>query len=338
MSIVVPPDIVPGVPATFSANATDDHSESLRYQWFEAMVPCTNGDSPPTAPGSTSASTSTFSPTFPMSGDYCVWVTVTDASGAFTTATNGVHVEDRAPQATIKEVLPGVGVPQEPRMTVPLYSDLHFTSSSIDPDQGDDIATANWSSMLDCASQMPGACPGKPADLCFSADQPGECTLVLTVTDQDPEHLSDIARLTFRVSSDRPPCIMDTEPPNDAQLAWNPDDALPVKVTRLDDDGDPLPPPAARPSLASFVWSWRVGTTGGFTRLVDVKQQAYTFPSGSFRVGDIVQIRVEAHDRLDRAGELDACTGAKPEPPPICDPVPSMSCKRWVTWTVEMVL
>jgi hypothetical protein len=220
---------------------------------------------------------------------------------------------------------------------VQLFSHLQYSgSSSSDPDG--DVFTSTWKlTQSDCTSDGQVPCSQAPNDFCFLADKPGDCTLTLTVKDGDG--MTGTAMIHVHANDDAPPCIAETDPfivdDGVQQIARNPDDDVPLNVTRLLDDGDPLPPPPDRPSMASFIWSYRVGTSGPFLRLTDPRQQSYSLPKNTFQLGDTVEVRVEAHDRVDRLGELDSCLNAS-DPPLVCNP--TGSCKRWVTWKVEMVL
>ena len=111
----------------------------------------------------------------------------------------------------------------------------------------------------------------------------------------------------------------------------DPEGPLTLRVAKVVDDGDPLPAPSDRPSTSSFVWSWRVGTTAAFTRVVNLDLPQLDFPAQSFVSGQTVQVRVEAHDRVARVADLLQCVQADPQPL-ICDA--GDGCARWVTWTL----
>jgi len=328
-----------GVPITFKADVVDDQSDTLA--WTLTAGTCADGTTPRVQSG---GSGDQFFTTLPCAADYRVSVTATDRYFAVGSATYDFHLDDQLPTAVI--TVPGAAASPASPISVPLFSDLQFSAStSSDPDSGDSIKSVHWNlSPPDCASQQSVCQSTSPGDPCaFEVVKAGaDCTLTLTVSD-DSGTPSMPAQLTIHVNADQPPCIDETDPPFDVQqIARNPADDLPLKVTRLLDDGDPLPPPPDRPSMASFTWSVRVNN-GPFTRLIDPQQQSYSIPHDTFQLGDTVQIRVEAHDRVDRPGELDSCVNAQPQPL-VCDPVKmamptaTMSCKRWVTWTVEMVL
>jgi hypothetical protein len=103
-------------------------------------------------------------------------------------------------------------------------------------------------------------------------------------------------------------------------------------VYRVIDDGDPLPPPSDRPSRASFTWSFRVGRTGDFQRLLGVAGPSLELPPAWFRPGDTVQVRAAYADREDRRAALEACHKSDAL---LCEAEPKSGCYQWVTWTVE---
>jgi hypothetical protein len=336
VSIDSPTDdqIVRGATLVFKAVVHDDQNGGWQYIWALTPLPapCADGDPIPTEAPEDTSKKDTFTTVVNKPGAYCISVSVHDQYGAEGHAVHGIQIVDAPPVASIAEVLPD-GTLHAPPATVPLYTDLHLSSDSHDPDSSDAL-TPVWTIPASCSSSAIGPCPGAPADRCFTADQPGDCTVALTVTDGDGQ--STTQQITIHVNDDRPPCIVETDPPWSTQLLWNPSDPHTLQVTVLDDDGDALPAPGNRQSMATFDWSFRVRTTDPLTRVVDPQLPSYTFAGDSFQLGQTVQIRVVAHDRVDRPGELDSCNQQLPEPPLVCAPTPG--CNRWVTWTVEMNL
>jgi hypothetical protein len=67
--------------------------------------------------------------------------------------------------------------------------------------------------------------------------------------------------------------------------------------------------------------------------MVDFDLPSFLFPAESFQAGQVVQIRVEAHDRVARPDQFLACGQAQPQPL-LCEPRPG--CNGWVTWTVDI--
>ena len=314
VSIVPPTRVSRGAAAQFGAFAQDDHAAVLKYQWSVTAGACPDGGALPTTAPLGAGSDSTFSVTLGASGDYCASVVVTDDQGASSHATYSFHIDDQPPTPSIAAI-DALMAARMPAASVPLYSNLHFSGrGSSDPDPGDTLALS-WSLTPPAgAAGRPPACPAPSGDdTCFTVDQPGSYQLTLTVTDSD----GMVAKQTFsfEVAPDQPPCIVETDPPFAAQGAiHDPKKPLTFTVTRVADDGDPLPAPADRSSTLSFVWSWRVDPSAAFTRMVDVDLPQFPFPADSLQSGRTLQVRVEAHDRIARSNQFLSCAQAQPQP------------------------
>jgi hypothetical protein len=329
VSIIRPDPIVRGAGLTFSAQVLDDQTVPFQYRWGAAHGGCPGTGA---LPVDTFASDTTpaFMVQLDHSGDHCVFVSVTDDHGATSSATTDVHVDNRQPSAVISRV--GAATPA-PGTQIPLYSDLRFTGHdrSTDPDPADRL-TYSWTLTPPAgAAGSPPACnDGATDDACFSVDQVGTYLLVMVASDNED---TAVTQLSFEVADQRP-CIVATDPPFAvAPIVHDPSLDLSLAVTGVDDDGDPLPAPANRPSMASFVWAWRIGGSGQFTRLATYDLPTYNVPAGSFQSGQTLEVRVEAHDRVQRVDELLACYQMQPQPL-VCVVAPA--CDQWVTWTVEL--
>src|SRR5262249_53325764 len=137
-----------------------------------------DGSLPPThdaTPG-----TNTFMVPPSDTGDYCVFVVVTDAHGATGHGTWSFRIDDQKPAAVITEVS-GAGS----GWTFPLFSNLHFSSAgSTDPDDPPGTLTYTWM-LTGSPGSDPVPCQTAPNDYCFTALNPGSYVLTLTVTDGD---------------------------------------------------------------------------------------------------------------------------------------------------------
>jgi hypothetical protein len=330
-------DIARGAIAAFTATAQDDQG-SLTFRWGVVSGPCPDANAIPAgASWGDSRSDTTYSTVLEASGDYCVYVEVTDQQGAKGYATRTVHVADRAPSASIG-VMTSVSSTANLAASVPLYTQLHFVAQGADPDPGD-LATLkySWSLTPPCVpppSQADCSCPGAPNDACVWLTSPGPASATLTVT--DGEGLTGTQTLSFTVAPDAPPCIIDTDPPSSLQgKIQPPDQPLSLVVRQVADDGDPYPAPAGSTSKASFVWSSRVGTAP-FARFVNVDLPQLDIPVVALPgIGQQLQVRVEVHDRVDRNTDFMACYAAQPQPL-VCEMPAGSGCAGWVTWTVTI--
>jgi hypothetical protein len=330
--VVLDNPIVRGAPMHFSADAHDDQSEPLTFAWgtVATQTRCASTDPLPGAPTSTGTD-NTYQNTFNDIGWYCVFVTATDKFGATGYALTAVQIVNQPPVAVIRQVAAGSGALTAPATNVALYSSLRFTASqSSDPDSQGALTFVWTLTQPDGSTATPMPCAGSTTDVCIPATTPGAYVLQLQVTDSDGA--PNTAMAAFTVATDQPPCIVATDPPFAVQLVGDPDADVTFAVTGVADDGDPWPAPDGQTSSASFVWSWRTGTTGPFSRRVSYSMPSFTIPGGTFQLGDTLQVRVEADDRVDRTAELAQCRAADP---PVCE-LPA-KCDRWVTWSVELI-
>ena len=334
VTIIAPDRITRGTSLTFRADAHDDQSAPLDYSWALTEGACPPGGALPAGTPIASGTQPTFMVMLAgTANDYCVSVVVVDQYRATGVRTYSAHVENETPVATITQISPtplGTNMPPPP---LPLWSAMRFTPAGSTDLDGDALAFS-WTLMWPggVAPATPPACADGSGDVCFTADQPGQYTLELTA--QDPAGATDSQSFSFTVATDQAPCIADTSPPFlMAELVRDPTADLKFTVNQVNDDGDPLPPPTDRPSMLSFSWSWRIGSTDPFTRMADYDLPNFLFPAGSFQSGQTLQVRVEAHDRRPDQTELDLCYADSPQPV-LCQV--RAGCDQWVTWTVDL--
>ena len=355
-----PPQLVRSKTAQFTAIATDpdQSSDSLRFDWYQDKS-CDNAflgaealSEAPAPPNPGHAAFPPFQPTDLGSG--CVAVVVTDKHGATASATQKYEVVDQAPSAVIEiqhtadQPAPVDGQPYP----LALYSKITLSgASSKDPDPQDDInsLTPIWLVYSSDGTQilLPG-CPDslKGALVCtFSTTTPGTYRVQLLVNDSN--NLQGNAEQSIQVEGDQlPKIVLDSVQPlpptssSDPPLLLFADKANTFTINRVEDDGDPYPrSDSSSPILnspAGFVWFIRRPNAPLFDRVI-VAGPTFTIPKGTFDAQDIVQVRVEYHDRVTacqpRTPGCDAVFAA-------CDPNATICYSsdfrvEWVTWTVE---
>lgn len=361
IEVSAPASLHVGVEATFHAvtQDPDEDATALIVDWYRSGVSGAPSSSAPATACPRDLTQATSGPAPSASGQsslqltptgldtFCVWAVVTDAYGAQGFAAREVRVENRAPRAVLQLVSgpPGPSGTSAPAQTqrvgggfaVPLFTEVRVSSEgSEDPDLKEPVKP-RWSVQREGRDVPWKACgPTEPSDreICFLAESPGEHTVKLEVEDPHAAlSAPEILRLT--VKPDQPPCI-----PFDGS-ATEPQIASPIReparptsfaVHRVIDDGDPLPPPADRPTRSSFTWSFRMGRAGMWRRMAGFNGPGFEFPAGWFRPGDVVQVRVEYSDRENRRAALEAA--CKPDTL-LCELEPKSGCYQWVTWSVE---
>jgi hypothetical protein len=136
--------------------------------------------------------------------------------------------------------------------------------------------------------------------------------------------LSSADSLDVAIAPDQPPCIAGFSPATLSTIGFA-NQSLTFQVSNVSDDGDPYT--GSGPTTGTFIWSYRTSTNGAFMRMRNLyNSNRMDFGSGSFVIGDVVQIRVEYHDRVGRS--LSSCDPNADR----CELV--AGCAQWVTWTV----
>ena len=257
----------------------------------------------------------------------CVVVRVTDRYGAKTEARRNFTVQDQPPIAGIKRTSP-----LSATAPLPLFSNLTFSAAppnSTDPDPGDeDSLSYSWTVIQPDGTKLSvGTCATvETSGTCsFATTMSGTYHVEVTVADVSGAS-SQPASVDVTIAQDQPPCIVGFKPETPLTYA-SPDQSTTFAVNNVNDDADPYP----GSTLGTFTWWYRRGTSGSFARLSNPYQSNQVdFGKGVFVSGDIIQIRVEYQDRINRS--LSSCDQGADR----CELVPG--CAQWVTWTVFYTL
>jgi hypothetical protein len=150
----------------------------------------------------------------------------------------------------------------------------------------------------------------------------------------DPLGRSAVADETIVFAEDRAPCIRVADPgfPPDG-LPLPIDEPTRFAVSVVDDDLDLFPAPPADPDevrgAASFRWYLADPSTGGELEPLDVDGNQLDLDPDNYDPGDLLELRVEAVDRVDRP----LCDSALPS----CEDVGRPGgCFQRRTWLVEV--
>ena len=312
-------------PMQFIGHASDPDGDPLTFAWARSEGACPAAPTLAAMPPATGSSDS-FEVTVATLDPFCVWLAVTDDSGAAAAvpAVLDAHAANSAPTAQLTRQQPG----GNDLAAFPLYSDFRFSAAvSTDPDH--DALTRTWSlaAFPDTSNAQLVACaPTAPTDLamCFHADVPGAYALTLTVS--DGVATSAIAATTVTVADDAPPCLIGEGADLPARVSGT-DESQTFSVT-VADDGDPWPP--ADPSYAAPgkpTFAWRLRRDGGaWSDVTGYDLSSLTIAGGDLTIGETLDVRVEVADRLTRS--LAACGDA-----PTC--ALAMGCAQRLTWTVR---
>ena len=314
---------------TFSAaKSTDpdaDDTNHLTFVWTVAQ-PDGSGLSAANCPSPQTPTICSFTASSP--GKYHVQVTATDPSQSDSSASLDVVIaQDQPPTAVIERTSPS-----STTSPLPLFSTLAFSAAkSTDPEMvnGDSLTFAWTITQPDGTNFSVTTCPSPqtPAVCSFSATNPG--TYHVQVIATDSSHVpSAPASLDVVIAEDQPPCIVDFSPTTLSPMR-SPDESIIFQVSGVEDDGDPYA--GSGPPSGTFIWSYRDSTIGAFQRVQNLYNSGrLDLGPNAFVIGDVIQIRVEYQDRVNR--NYSSCDPNADR----CELV--TGCAQWVTWTVYFLL
>ena len=244
------------------------------------------------------------------------------------------------PPADIHQVQPARRMIADEPQPMGIFSDVRLAAAAADDLDPDETWGFTWNVIRpDGTAFIPASCtdarpPG--SEVCFSPELPGTYQAQVIVTDGT---LTASAPTFSLQVADLPPCIRDTEPlfASAPKLFEYYDRALIFRVRAVQDDGDPLPPPA-RATQHAFRWSLRKqgAQPAGFERRVSATFSDFTVPAHEYQPGDRIDVRVEYWDRLDLADPTARDVGSHCDPEAAtCELIPGSKCYQWITWTVE---
>lgn len=266
-------------------------------------------------------------------------VQVSDRYSASAEAFRPFNIENRAPKAEIKLTQPTDNPPNYPLETKFTFSG----EGSEDFDPGDtDRLIFQWEVKLNNQTFSAPDCfnPSKPKLCTFTADQPGDYQVSLTVKDPS-EASSSPASETLKVNTDSAPCIN----PSSTSKSIFPQSLTPTmfasdrnhfEVSAVADDVNPYPANPDKPgsTTGSFIWTYRKGTSGKWERSTYTTNRL-DFGERKLSVSDQWQIRVEYQDRQ---GSLAKC-GSDVVSCALDHECGDSDCKcaQWITWTVTFL-
>jgi hypothetical protein len=166
----------------------------------------------------------------------------------------------------------------------------------------------------------------------LDAQVTGGWTVAVTAT--DPEGATTTQSFAVTINNDLPPCIASPSPVADPTQVYPLVDATLFEVPIVTDDLDVYPPSqSGDPDFGVATFHWSIEEPGGsaFAPL-DVTGNGVPLDPSTYNSGDVIQLRVEAHDRVDRSAGFTACGDAATCTLDLSRP----TCLQRITWTVEV--
>jgi hypothetical protein len=257
-----------------------------------------------------------------------VSLTIRDRHGAQSVATVTISVDNRAPDPDMniegRQNSSGGYVVGHPMLLI-------ADATDVDPD-GDPLT-------FTFSFEGPIGVPVSPEWTSIDAthhrfvpDVAGTWNLTLAVSDGVLTG-ADAPEITIpiRVDEDQPPCILGTTPAAIASARYILEHDGPPRLFRVDtvsDELDPYPIPDGDPALEATRFAWWITPPGGsLTPVPGLALGEIWIDPASYDPGSIVALRVEAHDRVERALPCDATA-------PVCPP--EGACVQRVSWEVEI--
>jgi hypothetical protein len=210
-----------------------------------------------------------------------------------------------------------------------------------DPDDEPSLVSLSWS----VATPSPGASytlstativGSNATDVTYESELDAQVTggWTVAVTATDPEGATTTQDFAITINSDLPPCIVSPSPDADPTQTYPLVDATLFEVPIVTDDLDVYPPSqSGDPDFGVATFHWSIEEPGGsdFAPL-DVTGNGVPLDPSTYNSGDVIQLRVEAHDRVDRSAAFTACGDAATCTLDLSRP----TCLQRITWTVEV--
>jgi hypothetical protein len=313
--VVGPPNANVGTTLILDASSSsDDEGDPLTYAWVIAEC-VTPSDCRPVA----SSTQPTWEYTIQSHYPHAIQLLVADVSGAADRASDTIAPQDLTP--TVTATVQGFGNPDG---TFTLGRKLAVLATGSDPDGGDKL-TYTFELTPPATSDPDKVDFGRlsPTGYELVPDVVGHWEVKVTVDDGWGMTASD--RVPIDVVDDAPPVIAATTPDWSAgqTVVLQADGPRRFSVDTVTDDLDPYPYPAGTPDhelgVAHFKWFL------GGVEIAGHDLPDFTLDPSAYAPGDVVDLRVEAYDRIARTWPCDATV-------PVC---PSASPRR-VSWQAEI--
>jgi hypothetical protein len=343
--VTPPPELQSGQPGVFTAAYSDDPAATPLSSFSWALARDLRCEDAELATGVNPVEPGLFSFRYErvQRAPFCVAVLARDEFDVERRAKLPVtDIRIAAPPARIRLVPRGL-----PRITMKdptiygIFSDIRLAAADEGELNPDESLRFAWKlTGPDGVATAPALCPdARPtgSEVCFQPALRGTYRVDLTVSD-DENRSTTSPTLPLQVE-DGPPCIRNSEPRFSSAPKFFDfyDRERVLKVTEVQDDGDPWPAPG-RPSQRAFRWSIRKHVPdmmmARFERRVSAVFDSFTIPAREYQPRDRIDVRVEYFDRRDLEDPQARGVSSRCRPEDrVCELSPG--CFQWITWTVE---
>lgn len=340
-----PTGLVSGKSAEFTARFPAEPELSAQFYWAEARD-CTAARNEVERSKATPREPRTGSdrylvPRIPRQA-FCMVVLARDKFDVATVAELAVAMPLNG-DPFIRQVTPAVATvngttPPVASPSLRLFTNVQLAAGAENDFLPNEAVTFTWKITAPGGADLPATyCPRvAPAQsqLCFQTAMAGTYRVELSILDAGVSRAAPPWEVTVE---DHPPCISATSPSfKDASkvLAFEHMERN-FTVLEVQDDGDPLPPPA-RASERAFYWYVRKPGQDKFEWQVNETSPRFIIPPRRYQALQQVQVRLEYRDRVavadPAARSLAHC---KPEDGQCQVANSAKDCFQSVTWTVD---
>lgn len=220
-------------------------------------------------------------------------------------------------------------------------SAIHLFADVTDPDDDAPALSLAWTAFSPAGNppftltENPTAPPAiaghRGEEYVLVAGAPGDWDVQVAAT--DPIGKTTTADILLTVTADSPPCIASETPIAEAGQTLPLFEVTQFEVPVVTDDLDTYPPELGDGDAGAATFTWTLATNGGARVPLAIAGNAIELDPVHLHSGDVLDLRVEVADRIDRQASFDACGDALAS----CAIDPAIpSCTQRQTWHVEV--
>ena len=220
-------------------------------------------------------------------------------------------------------------------------SAIHLFADVTDPDDAATAVSLAWTVFSPAGNptfaltESPTAPPAVPGhrgeEYLLVAGAPGDWDVQVIAT--DPIGKTAMTDFLLVVTDDSPPCIASESPIAQAGQTLPLFEVTQFEVPVVTDDLDTYPPELVDSDAGAAAFRWTLATNGGARAPLAIAGNAVELDPAQFHSGDVLDLRVEVADRVDRQASFAACGDALAS----CALDPAVpSCTQRQTWHVEV--